>query len=68
MCRENNGPGILVGSSRVEADLAMSADDARKLAAGKNPAPTDNRHLYLVSLLPSACWQPLCTGDSRLCS
>ena len=63
MCRENNGPGILVGSSRVEADLAMSADEARKLAAGKNPAPSDNRHLYLVTLLPSAFWQPLFLGD-----
>ena len=56
LCRSGEGPGVLVGGRRLDIDIALTQDDARAMAAGKNQkagASKDKRNLYLVRQLAS---------------
>ena len=53
----------MVGGRTVEVDVALSQDDARSLAQGKDATSgsKDNRNIYLVcSVLPSSSSLWLC--------
>jgi nucleolar protein 4 len=72
--RENSGPGVVIGGKKVEVDLALDSDGARKLAAEKGAAGLgpggvfgDKRNIYLSKegLIPddSAAWEDLSASD-----
>jgi len=72
--RENAGPGVLIGGKKVDVDLALDSDGARKLAAEKGAAGLgpggvfgDRRNMYLSKegLIPedSAAWEDLSASD-----
>jgi len=72
--RENAGPGVVIGGKKVDVDLALDSDGARKLAAEKGAAGFgpggvfgDRRNIYLSKegLIPedSAAWEALSASD-----
>ena len=66
--RNNAGTGVLVAGRRVEVDLALDSDGARKLAVEKGVGPIgDRRNLYLSKegLIPegSEVWEALSVSD-----
>ncbi|KAG7673445.1 hypothetical protein Ndes2526B_g03108 [Nannochloris sp. 'desiccata'] len=72
--RENAGPGVVIGGKKVDVDLALDSDGARKLAAEKGAAGLgpggvfgDRRNIYLSKegLIPedSAAWEDLSASD-----
>ena len=72
--RENAGPGVVIGGKKVEVDLALDSDGARKLAAEKGAAGVgpggvfgDKRNLYLSKegAIPEGtpAWEDLSSSD-----
>jgi nucleolar protein 4 len=72
--RENSGPGVVIGGKKVDVDLALDSDGARKLAAEKGAAGLgpggvfgDRRNIYLSKegAIPedSAAWEDLSASD-----